>query len=149
MATLPKSQYDPIADAYCSLENDLPSSKLESELVSKAIGDCRGRTVLDLGGGTGLYARTAISQGADLVHVVDNSPVMLEKGRVIEATRSSGQGKGKIQYFEGSASESLCDLPLLHEGYDLVMCNWVFNHAKGNKVRVLFRRLANVKCDLL
>lgn len=137
MTLSPKSQYDPIADAYCSLENDLPSSKLELELVSKAIGDCRGLTILDLGGGTGMHARRAMSQGAKLVHVVDNSPAMLDKGRMIEASQSSRQDKGKIQYLEGSASESLRDLPLLREGYDVVMCNWVFNHAKDNKVRVL------------
>jgi ubiquinone/menaquinone biosynthesis C-methylase UbiE len=134
MAQLPASQYDSIADGYDS--TDHPAAKLQHEMVSKAIGDCTRLSVLDLGGGTGIYARRAISQGAELVDVVDNSAEMLEKGRIIEATRTNSGIKGKIRWFEGDVSETLHNLPLLPEGYDMVMCNWVFNHANTNEVRL-------------
>jgi ubiquinone/menaquinone biosynthesis C-methylase UbiE len=134
MAQLPASQYDSIADGYDS--TDHPAAKLQHEMVSKAIGDCTRLSVLDLGGGTGIYARRAISQGAELVDVVDNSAEMLEKGRIIEATRTNSEIKGKIRWFEGDISETLHNLPLLPEGYDMVMCNWVFNHANTNEVRL-------------
>ena len=132
MTQLPASQYDSIADGYNS--TDHPAAKLQQEMVSKAIGDCSRLRVLDLGGGTGIYARRAISQGAELVDVVDNSAEMLEKGRRIEATRTNGQSKGKIRWFEGDVSGNLHDVPLLSEDYDVVMCNWVFNHANTDEV---------------
>jgi ubiquinone/menaquinone biosynthesis C-methylase UbiE len=136
MARLPASQYDSIADGYDS--TDHPAAKLQHEMVSKAIGDCTRLSVLDLGGGTGIYARRAITQGAELVDVVDNSAEMLEKGRIIEATTSrtntNGGINGRIRWFEGDVGETLHNLPLLPEGYDVVMCNWVFNHANTNEV---------------
>lgn len=130
MATASKTQYDSVAEAYAAWGH-LPIAKLEQQLIAKAIGDCTGLTVLDLGGGNGQYARKAVEQGAKSVDVIDISPAMLQLGKQIEA--SSG-GESKIRWFEGDVSKSLHDLPLLPKGYDVVMCNWVFDHATNEQV---------------
>jgi SAM-dependent methyltransferase len=92
MATAPKTQYESVANGYASYDQ-LPLAKLEAELVERAIGNCTGSTVLDLGGGEGQYARKAIELGAELVDVLDISPAMLALG--IEAEKKIGR-EGKI-----------------------------------------------------
>lgn len=133
MTTAEKPQYDSIAQSYASYES-LPLAKLEHELVTKAIGDCTGLTVLDLGGGNGQYARKAIELGAELVDVVDISPAMLEVG--IEIEQKLGR-EGKIRWFEADAAKAMHNLPLMPDGYDIVMCNWLFDHAESDKVSTL------------
>jgi ubiquinone/menaquinone biosynthesis C-methylase UbiE len=123
-------QYDSIAQSYASYDS-LPLAKLEHELVTKALGDCTGLTVLDLGGGNGQYARKAIELGAELVDVVDISPAMLEVG--IEIEQELGR-EGKIRWFEADAAKAMHHLPLMPDGYDIVMCNWLFDHAESDEV---------------
>lgn len=130
MATAPKTQYESVADGYASYDS-LPLAKLEHELVAKAIGDCTGLTVLDLGGGNGQYARKAIELGAELVDVLDISPSMLELGIEMEAKLGR---EGKIRWFEADATKALHHLPLIPGGYDIVMCNWLFDHATNAEV---------------
>lgn len=132
MATAPKTQYvESVAEGYAAAYNSLPLAVLEREMLSKAIGDCAGMTVLDLGGGNGQYARKAVELGAAQVDVIDISPAMLELGQQIET--SSGRDS-KIRWFEGDATKTLQHLPLLPESYDVVMCNWVFDHASNEEV---------------
>ncbi|KAH8590669.1 methyltransferase-like protein [Bisporella sp. PMI_857] len=119
-----KKEYDEQATTYESL-TQLPLGLLEQELVGSAIGDCTGLAVLDLGGGTGLRARDAIARGAASVDVVDVSPEMLASGR------ASLGGEPKIRWFEADVSKPLSHLADLKEGYDLVMANWVFDHAES------------------
>ena len=145
MTTAEEPQYDSIAQSYASYDS-LPLAKLEHELVTKAIGDCTGLTVLDLGGGNGQYARKAIELGAELVDVVDISPAMLEVG--IEIEQKLGR-EGKIRWFEADASKAMHHLPLMPEGYDVVMCNWLFDHAETDEASTLehtlwFERYATV-----
>jgi ubiquinone/menaquinone biosynthesis C-methylase UbiE len=130
MATAPKTQYESVATGYASY-NHLPVARLETELVTKAIGDCTGLTVLDLGGGNGKYARKAIDLGAELVDVLDISPAMLALG--IEIEDKIGR-EGKIRWFEADATKALHRLPLIPGGYDIVMCNWLFDHATTDEV---------------
>lgn len=130
MATSQSPQYESIAKGYASYDA-LPLAKLEQELVGKALGDCSGLTVLDLGGGNGQYARKAIELGAELADVLDISPSMLEIGIDIEA--KSGR-EGKIRWFEADATKALHHLPLMPDGYDVVMCNWLFDHAETDEV---------------
>lgn len=125
METYQNTQYDSIASQWADYAS-LPLGKLEQELIIKAIGNCTGLTVLDLGGGDGQYARKAIDMGAELVDVLDISPAMLEVG--IEHEAKAGR-EGKIRWFEADASKALHHLPLIPDGYDIVMCNWVFDHA--------------------
>lgn len=124
-----KTQYDSIAKSYASYDS-LPLAKLEQELVTKAIGDCTNLTVLDLGGGNGQCDRKAIELGAELVDVVDISPAMLEVG--IEIEQKLGR-EGKIRWFEADAAKAMHHLPLMPDGYDVVMCNWLFDHAETNE----------------
>ena len=130
MATAPKTQYESVADGYASYDH-FPIAKLEKELVTKAIGDCTGLTVLDLGGGEGQYARKAIELGAELVDVLDISPAMLALG--IEAEEKLGR-EGRIRWFEADATKALDRVPLVPSGYDVVMCNWLFDHATTGEV---------------
>jgi ubiquinone/menaquinone biosynthesis C-methylase UbiE len=130
MTTPEEPQYDSIAQSYASYDS-LPLAKLEHELVTKAIGDCTGLTVLDLGGGNGQYARKAIKLGAELVDVVDISPAMLEVG--IEIEQKLGR-EGKIRWFEADVAKAMHHLPLMPDGYDVVMCNWLFDHAETDEV---------------
>ena len=51
-----KRDYDALAGTYDNYSL-LPSGQLESELIRLALGNCKGLSVLDLGGGTGLHAR--------------------------------------------------------------------------------------------
>jgi SAM-dependent methyltransferase len=124
------TQYNSIAESYASYD-ELPVARLEQELVAKALGDCTGLSVLDLGGGNGQYARKAIDLGAELADVLDISSSMLEVGIKIEA--DAGR-QGKIRWFEADATKALHHLPLMPDGYDVVMCNWLFDHATTDEV---------------
>ncbi|KAI3398717.1 hypothetical protein diail_8756 [Diaporthe ilicicola] len=110
---------------------DTPFGTLEHQIYASALGDCTGITVLDLGGGQGLRARQVIDHGAVAVDVVDLSPEMMQAGQNIE--ESVGRGEDVIKWFEADASkpESLAGQPLRFKdaGYDMVMANWLFDHA--------------------
>lgn len=65
-----KVQHESQVDAYKQREG-FPKDLLESQLQDFALGDCKGLTVLDIGGGQGLRARQVIEHGAAAVDVVD------------------------------------------------------------------------------
>ncbi|EWZ85238.1 hypothetical protein FOWG_11743 [Fusarium oxysporum f. sp. lycopersici MN25] len=125
MSHAEKTQYDSFAPKYASVE-ELPCSKLEGQLVRNALGDCTGLKVLDLGGGSGLHARRAIDAGASVVDVVDISPEMMKAGEEIE--QSLGR-KDRIRWFEADVTKPVAEQVKLEERYDIVMANWVFDHA--------------------
>lgn len=124
MADIDKDQYNAIAKTYNDIET-LPQSALYQEDVKRCLGDCKGFKILDLGGGTGLHAFNALGLGAAQVDVVDTSSVMLEIGK------DSRPSETRIRWMVGDISKPLSDqnLPLLEEGYDVVMVNWTFDHA--------------------
>ncbi|KAK0654924.1 S-adenosyl-L-methionine-dependent methyltransferase [Cercophora newfieldiana] len=135
-----KSQYDqPAAVAYTSYA-DLPVARLEAELIHKALGDCTNLNVLDLGGGSGTYARMALSLGASRIDVVDISPSMLSLGQSLSPLPS------QITYHLADATQTLPpqNLPLLPPGsYDLVMANWLFDHAHSpSELRAMWSNIA-------
>ena len=143
-----KKQYDHnnVAAGY-KLYDGVPMNKLESELIRTALGDCTGLKILALGGGSGSYARQAVKAGADFVHVVDISESMIEIGK--EITGQAGLGE-RIRWSAADAT-----IPLTEQGvtdvlgsgaYDLVMANWVFDHA--NTVDDLRGMWANVASSL-
>ena len=118
-----KDLYDNSASTYNSYVTDLPQGILETQLIASALGDCSGQTVLDLGGGTGARARQAVDAGAISVDVVDITPGMLRAGQAVETSL----GRNKINWYEADASRPLDHLPL--QQYDVVMVNWLFDHA--------------------
>ncbi|KAK4163829.1 Ubiquinone/menaquinone biosynthesis C-methyltransferase [Cladorrhinum sp. PSN259] len=130
-----KQDYDKAAPAYSNYAST-PSGQLEGELIELALRDCcipGSTTVLDLGGGNGLYARKALQLGAVLVDVVDISPGMLEAGRNIDGSDDgtyTPDMENRLRFFEADATKSLNHLPLLlllQDKYDVVMANWIFS----------------------
>lgn len=65
-----KLQHASMAGSYGKREA-LPKGTLENELLDSAMGDCKGLTVLDVGGGQGVRARQVIDHGAIAVDVLD------------------------------------------------------------------------------
>jgi SAM-dependent methyltransferase len=123
-----REQYDEMATEYNAYE-DLPVALLEAELIKTALGDCTGLTVLDIGGGSGVYAREAVKAGARQVDVVDISDSMMQIGRDIEAKTSE---ESRIRWLLGDGTKPLVEegvdvLPYGH--YDITMANWIFDHA--------------------
>ncbi|KAI1775930.1 methyltransferase-like protein [Hypoxylon cercidicola] len=117
-----KKEYDSQASTYDDY-TATPLGKLETQLLASALGDCTGATVLDLAGGTGLRARQVLAQGAVSVDVVDLSPEMLRIGQ--ETTDPTAN----VRWFVADVSRPLDHLPLRQ--YDIVMANWVFDHANS------------------
>lgn len=139
--TTKKKQYDTFAPTYLSIQ-DLPCFKIEASLILTALGDCTGLHVLDLGGGNGLHARRAVhSASAASVDVVDISREMLRVGADIELskTNETGGAPSRIRWLEADLSRSLSEqtvtpldggaATLRPDGYDIVMANWLFDHA--------------------
>ena len=127
-----KDQYENITSAYDGIEK-LPHSKLTVELVQAGLGDCTGKVILDLGGGSGLHARSALSLGASRVDVVDLYPDMLKNCDTHE--RSAGREPGmRVRTYQGDATQPLTPLKLPgRDGsglYDIVMVIWTFDHAE-------------------
>jgi SAM-dependent methyltransferase len=116
-----------------TLFSTTPLGKLEAQLFALCITNCSGYRVLDLGGGTGLRARDALIAGAEYVDIVDISNEMMEMGKREEWVRH-GVGKGRVNWYEGDVAKSLEELEgeggLRVEGYDLVVANGVFDHAR-------------------
>ncbi|KAK0639614.1 hypothetical protein B0T16DRAFT_395311 [Cercophora newfieldiana] len=104
---------------------DIPCSKLEAQLTLSALGPYTNLHILDLGGGSGLHARRAISAGAASVDVLDISVEMKKIGQDIEAQlgRGPGTGKEKTRWFAADLSRPLSEqdvhAELRSEGYDV------------------------------
>ncbi|RYP81030.1 hypothetical protein DL770_006020 [Monosporascus sp. CRB-9-2] len=142
-----KKDYDALAGTYNNY-GLLPSGQLESQLIKLALGNCKGLSILDLGGGTGLHAREAIDLGASSVDVVDVSREMLGIGEEIERqrVRESKVNNNMIRYFEADVSKPLSHLPLREDGYDVVMGNWIFSFA--DRVELLEAIFSNIVSHL-
>jgi len=141
-ATGEKKQYDDVATEYKSYD-DLPMARLEAELIRTALGDCTGLAVLDLGGGSGTHARQAVKAGARLVDVADISEAMMQIGKDIASLTDE---PNHIRWHVADASRPLVDqdVHLLPPAqYDLVMANWVFDHAHTeHDLRGMWRNIA-------
>lgn len=122
-----KADYAAHARAYNDSYPSFPNAILESQLVVSALGPCPGLTVLDLGGGNGARALQALDLGAAFVDVVDLSPAMLLAGQ----QTATHHGSDRVAWHEADVSQPLTHLPLRggEGGYDLVMANWVLDHA--------------------
>ncbi|VUC26642.1 unnamed protein product [Clonostachys rosea] len=121
-----KEDYNKSAQSYNDAST-LPAVLLESQLVKLAIGDATDLVVLDIGGGSGIHAREAVEAGARRIDIVDLSTEML---KVAEGIEKSLNRKGRMRFFEADVAKPMDHLPLDAQ-YDIVMANWVFDHA-GN-----------------
>ena len=142
-ATGEKKQYDDVATEYKSYD-DLPMARLEAELIRAALGDCTDLAILDLGGGPGTHARQAVKAGARLVDVADISEAMMQIGKGLESQVGE---PSRIRWHVADASRPLVDqaADLLPPGqYDVVMANWVFDHAHSeDDLRGMWRNIAS------
>ena len=131
MTLVSEAQYDTFAGSYDSAV-DLPCCLLEGELVNRALGQCTGLTILDLGGGSGIHARRAVEAGAAVVDVFDISSEMLRVGQ--EAERKAGR-QDRIRWFHADATKPLAEQVeqgiLPSDGYDIVMANWTIDNAES------------------
>lgn len=132
-----KADYENVCVVYND-ESSLPCGQIESQLVKIALGDCTGLDILDLGGGTGIHAREAIELGAVNLDLVDISPGMIKVAEGVERSLD----RNIIRFFEADISKPLSHLPLREGGYDVVMANWVFDHASSiDMLEGMFRNI--------
>jgi SAM-dependent methyltransferase len=124
-----RADYSKSASKYNNTYSTLPVGVLESQILEQALSNIADATVLDLGGGSGTHAREAIDAGAARVDIVDISPEMMKIARDVEA--SLGR-EHRIRTFEADVSKSMEHLQL--GTYDIVMANWVFDHAGSMKM---------------
>ncbi|PFH59654.1 hypothetical protein XA68_12059 [Ophiocordyceps unilateralis] len=127
MTVSERLQYDVIGNDYARYTAvTLPFAKMAAEFIGKALGNCDGLTVLDLGGGNGLFARRALKAGAKYVDVVDISETMIELGK------GNNEGEGRLRWHIADVTRPLreqCHLSLLDGQYDIVMGNWLHESA--------------------
>ncbi|MGK5544590.1 class I SAM-dependent methyltransferase [Streptomyces sp. URMC 127] len=112
-------QYDRIGEDY-ELSKELPLTRfVERPSVLGLLADVRGKRVLDLACGTGVYSRHARRLGAERVLGVDISPKMIEACRAAEERAPLG-----VEYAVHDASE----LPRLGT-FDVLLAAYLFNYA--------------------
>lgn len=133
--------YDKAASSYSGY-NALPSGQLKAELIRIALSDYSGYTVLDLGGGIGYYARTALEPGATAVDLVNISAGMIQAGRELQKQ----QDTEKLRFWQADIAQPLNHLPLLSDGYNIIMANWIFSFAGSTET--LYAILANIRRHL-
>ncbi len=124
-----KTQYDTFAPNYASMA-DLPGEKIAGRLLRHGLAEvnvCESK-VLDLAGGSGLYARMLVAMGASHVTSIDVSAEMVRIGQDIEA---EGAKASRIDFYVADCSAPLDHLKLGRESFDLAMGNWLFNCASS------------------
>ncbi|AVT40596.1 class I SAM-dependent methyltransferase [Plantactinospora sp. BB1] len=113
-------QYDSIGELYERAKH-LPIGQAEESTLRSALPDLAGRSVLDVGSGTGFYPRLFSRLGAVRVIGVDASPEMVAHARRVEADDPLG-----ISYQVHDAAA----LPKLGE-FDVVTAVWLLGYAPG------------------
>jgi len=128
-------QYDVVAEVYERVKS-LPVGLAEQSTLLDALPDLSGKSVLDVGTGTGFYPRIFKHKGAGRVVGVDASQAMIAYARRVEEREPLG-----IEYevHDGGA------LPKLGE-FDVVTAVWLLGYAEG--VDALDQMLANLLANL-
>lgn len=123
------TQYNTFAPDCGKLEQ-LPGEILAANALRRILRSINlaGLRVLDLGGGTGTYARMAMHElGAASVVSIDISNEMVKIGEDLETRR---EGEANITYQVADCSKSLAHLNLPLASFDVVMANWVLCYAE-------------------
>jgi SAM-dependent methyltransferase len=128
-------QYDVIGALYERVKS-LPVGLAEQGTLLAALPDLDGRSVLDVGTGTGFYPRIFKRMGAGRVVGVDASPEMITYARRVEERDPMGIG---YEVHHGDT------LPRLG-AFDVVTAVWLLGYAEG--VDALDRMLANLVANL-
>ncbi|MBB4965714.1 class I SAM-dependent DNA methyltransferase [Saccharothrix violaceirubra] len=125
------AQYDELGERYERVKH-IPSGLAERATLLQALPDLAGRTVLDVGCGTGFYPRLFRTLGATRIVGVDSSTEMLA------CARRAGDD---IDYHHLDAT----DLPVLGE-FDVVTAIWLLAYADDDAH--LDRMIANLAANL-
>ena len=131
------THYDNIAHEYQD-SKQLPFRRhVEEYTMLEVLGDLRGKVVLDLACGEGIYSRSLIAHGAKRVVGVDLSPAMIE----LAEERQKMQPLA-IEYRVGDAM-SLDAIG----AFDVVLGSYLLNYARSKTELLQFRRsiAANLK----
>ena len=132
------AEYDAIADEYAASKLLPWRLHVERPTLFGLLGDVRGKSVLDLACGDGIYARMIADRGAARVHGVDLSGGMVELARKAESARPRG-----ITYAVCDASD------VRGRGqFDNVVAAYLFNYAQdraqlSRMAESAFRNLAS------
>ena len=99
--------------------------------------DLHGKELIDIGGGTGIVALTALEMGAAKVVCGDISEYMLERGR--EKAKTLGYDSSRIEFRQLDAES----LPYDNNSFDIVMTGMAFGLLPDQKkaVKEMFRVL--------
>ncbi|MBM3650017.1 MAG: class I SAM-dependent methyltransferase [Alphaproteobacteria bacterium] len=131
------AEYDDIAAEYAA-SKQLPFRWIvEAPTLFQLADDVRGKSVLDLACGEGIYARKLARRGAGPVLGIDLSAAMVERARASEREQPLG-----IAYRVGDAA----DLGTVG-AFDLVLASYLFNYAQDARQLLAFARTvaANLK----
>lgn len=134
-------QYNSFASYYASLA-DLPSEIVATNLLRKTLSRLpHGIKVLDLGCGTGNYARMLLQLDiADSITGVDISNEMVRVGQAIEQEQRPTEPR--ITFHVANCAETLEHLGLSPNSFDLVMGNWLFNYAADSEqLKAMWRNI--------
>ncbi len=106
-------------DRWAAIYDDDPNPlvALEGPLVEQLLGDVRGRTVLDVGCGTGRHALRLAAAGA-AVHALDFSEAMLQQAR-------AKPGAESVTFLSHDLARPL---PFPDRSFDRVLCALVLDH---------------------
>ncbi|MET9556090.1 class I SAM-dependent methyltransferase [Streptomyces sp. NPDC006645] len=124
------SQFDTAVAAYESSMEEMPFREhVEAYSFLNAVGDIRGRNVLDLGCGSGLYARRLRRAGAARAVGMDESIAMVEHAR----RREEREGLG-VEYVAANAADPAAgDLPDIAGSFDVVTAVYVLPYASSRE----------------
>ncbi|MFD4673920.1 class I SAM-dependent methyltransferase [Lentzea sp. NPDC058450] len=128
-------QYDALGAIYERAKH-IPTGLAERATLLSAVGDLRGRSVLDVACGTGFYARLFRDLGAVKVLGVDSAGEMIGYARYVEEREPRG-----VTYAQHDATE----LPVLGE-FDVVTAVWLLGYA--DDVPALDAMIANLTANL-
>jgi SAM-dependent methyltransferase len=129
------AEYDAIAEEYRESKLLPFRVQVEQPTLRALLGDVRGRSVLDLACGEGIYSRMVRQLGAARVHGIDLSPEMVRLAEQTEAQAPIG-----CTYAVGDATAAP---PSGAERFDLVMGVYLLNYARSaDELRAMARTIA-------
>ena len=128
-------QYDALGAVYERAKH-IPTGLAERATLLSAVGDLRGKSVLDVACGTGFYARLFHDLGAVRVVGVDSAGEMIGYARHVEDREPRG-----ITYEQHDATT----LPVLGE-FDVVTAVWLLGYADDEAA--LDAMIGNLKANL-
>ncbi|MGW8330279.1 class I SAM-dependent methyltransferase [Streptomyces sp. NPDC055897] len=121
-----ESQFDTVVAAYEQSMEAMPFREhVEAHSFLRAVGDVTGQSVLDLGCGSGLYARRLRAAGATRVVGMDESTAMVDYAR----QREEREGLG-VEFLAANAADPAAGaLPGISGVFDVVTAVYVLPYA--------------------